>query len=173
MIPLATPFFYDPDQGDLLMDIFMRNSPATARFSSSGRAQPQVTRRLYSTDVNSASGWTGASFLGLLTTRFEMAPDEDWYAFDVTRTGVPLRLETSSPLVKSKRYSSVLNPRIELFSPANSLLAAGTPLDDGGNEFIQFTPTVSGAYRIRVTGENGTAGQYSLTCDAGGSASSD
>jgi len=30
------------------------------------------------------------------------------------------------------------------------------------NEFIQYQPPVAGTYRVRVTGENGTAGEYLL-----------
>src|SRR5262249_18879213 len=41
--------------------------------------------------------------------------------------------------------------------------ASGTALGDGRNEFIQYQPLVTGTYRIRVTAEGSTAGEYFLT----------
>src|SRR5262249_28549356 len=40
---------------------------------------------------------------------------------------------------------------------------SGTVTGDGRNEFIQYTPLVTGNYRVRVTNEGSTRGEYFLT----------
>src|SRR5262249_5481496 len=72
------------------------------------------------------------------------------------------RLETSTPADGPNEFVNNLNPHIELYSPSNTLVASGTPLGDGRNEFIQYQPLVTGNYRVRVTGEN-SAGEYFLS----------
>ena len=39
----------------------------------------------------------------------------------------------------------------------------GLPLADGRNKFIQYQPLVTGTYRVCVTGEGTTAGEYFLS----------
>jgi extracellular elastinolytic metalloproteinase len=163
VIPLTTPFFYDPAQGDLLLDIFMRNSPTTRSFDTSVQGQQNVTRRITATSVTATTGTIDSSFSGLVT-RFDMA-DEDWYSFSVANTAHRLRVETSTPADGSNEFANTLNPRIELYNPSNVLVASGTAQADGRNEFVQFQPTVTGTYRVRVLGESGTAGEYVLTRD--------
>src|SRR5205823_874548 len=74
-----------------------------------------------------------------------------------------LRLETSTPADGANQFVNSLNPRIELYNPSAILVASGTALADGRNEFIQYTPLTIGMYRIRVTGESNTTGEYLLT----------
>ena len=166
MIPLTTPFVYDPSQGDLLLDIFMRNSPVTRAFDTSIQGQQAVTRRITAQDVTAASGAIDSSFAGLVT-RFDMQPDEDWYSFSAT-SGIRLRVETSTPADGTREFANGLNPLIELYNPSNVRVATGVALADGRNEFIQITPSVSGTYRLRVIGESGTSGEYFVTRDSTG-----
>ena len=46
VIDIANLFYYDPSQGDLLVDVFMRNSPMTQFFDASGAGQQTVTTRI-------------------------------------------------------------------------------------------------------------------------------
>src|SRR5262249_3546542 len=84
--------------------------------------------------------------------------NDDWYTIDVGSGASSLRLETSTPADGSGEFANTLNPRIELYDPSNTLVASGTPLPDGRNEFIQFVPAVTGAYRLRVVGQGATNG---------------
>jgi PKD domain/RTX calcium-binding nonapeptide repeat (4 copies) len=88
---------------------------------------------------------------------------EDWYAISVTGLGSTLRLETTTPAGGAGEFVNALNPRIELYNPSGVLVASGIALGDGRNEFIQYAPLVTGTYRVRVTGEGGTAGEYFLS----------
>ena len=83
------------------------------------------------------------------------ASDDDWYSLNVTSTTVPLRLETSTPADGSGAFVNVFNPHIELYNPSNVLIASGTALSDGRNEFIQFTPSVTGTFPIQTPRANG------------------
>ena len=94
-------------------------------------------------------------------TLITQSAGDDWY--DVTVTSSPLRLETSTPADGPGEFVNALNPRIELFDLANVLVASGTPLSDGRNEAITAAVPVAGAYRVRVTGEAGTTGEYFVT----------
>jgi hypothetical protein len=88
---------------------------------------------------------------------------EDWYSIDVTNTDNFLRLETSTPGDGPNLHLNTLNPKIELYDPTGTLVAGGTALADGRNEFIQYQPLVTGSYRVRVTAEGGTRGEYFLS----------
>src|SRR5207237_663332 len=46
------------------------------------------------------------------------------------------------------------------------------PLADGRNEFIQYQPLITGTYRVRVTGEGTTSGEYFLSKNFGPAVSS-
>jgi hypothetical protein len=166
VIPFQTPFYYDPNQGDLLMDVHMRNSPATARISSAGRAQPLVMRRVYSTDVNATTGSVGANFLGLLITRFETLADEDWYSFDVTSGGRSLRLEITAVTNGAAQRLPNLQAGMDLYDPSGALVSSENESLDWRCKFITFEPGTNGTYKLRVTGRHGTAGPYLLTCSS-------
>jgi hypothetical protein len=87
---------------------------------------------------------------------------EDWYAIDVTSADAALRLETATPADGIGQFVNLLNPRIELYDPSGALVAAGAPLADGRNEFLEHQLLVAGTYRVRVVGEGGTWGEYFL-----------
>ncbi|HYV34115.1 MAG TPA: SdrD B-like domain-containing protein, partial [Gemmataceae bacterium] len=163
VINLTTPFYYDPTHGDLLFDVFMRNSPRTTWFDASGLGQQFTTQRIYAYDVNATTGVFGTPY-GLVT-RFDMGPtvNEDWYAIDVNSTAKTLRLETTTPGDGPNEFTNVLNPHLELYDPANVLVATGTPKADGRNELMYYQPLVTGNYRVRVTAESGTTGEYFLS----------
>lgn len=92
-----------------------------------------------------------------------LASDEDWYSFNVTDTSGMLRLTTSTPGAVGRELAEMLDPQIELYDPASQLVATGGALSDGRNEAIQYLPLVAGVYRVRVTSEGGTAGEYVLS----------
>ncbi len=72
-------FYYDPTQGDLLLDIRVRNSASTTRFDLADSAQQSSTIRIVARDVNAPSGNVGLSGEGRpygLVTQFEMARSE-------------------------------------------------------------------------------------------------
>jgi extracellular elastinolytic metalloproteinase len=166
VINLTTPFFYDPSKGDLLMDVFARNAKTTAQFDATDGSQLLGAKRDWATDVNATSGIADTR---VLVTRFDFAgsptSNEDWYALTVGSTASSLRLETSTPADGPNQFINTLNPHIELYRPDGTLAASGTALADGRNESIQFQPTVTGLYKVRVTAEGGTSGEYFLSTD--------
>jgi hypothetical protein len=147
----------------------MRNSPVTGQFDATGFGAQSDTTRIYTEpgNVNATTGIVGFSASDPspygLVTRFDFVPGaDDWYSLDVTASDV-LRVETSTPADGPGEFVNNLNPRIELYDPSGALVASGTPMADGRNEFIQYTPLTTGAYRVRVTGEGNTVGEYFLT----------
>jgi hypothetical protein len=93
------------------------------------------------------------------------AANDDWFSFNVS-TLAPIRLETSTPADGANQFVNTLNPHIELYDASNTLVATGSSLD-GRNEAILYAPTTTGTYRVRVTTEGGTAGEYFLTRKTG------
>src|SRR5262249_29377169 len=93
------------------------------------------------------------------------ASDSDWYSITVPSPASPLRLETSTPADGPGQFVNTLNPHLELFdSTGTTLIASGTALGDGRNEFIPVTGLTAGAtYKVRVTAEGATKGEYFLT----------
>jgi hypothetical protein len=106
---------------------------------------------------NAASGAVGSVQLVLQT-----AAESDWYTVDVSSTAGALHLETRTPGDAPGDFVNNLNPKIELYSPAGTLVASGVPLADGRNEAIGYAPTVAGPYRVRLIGEGGSRGEYYL-----------
>ncbi len=98
------------------------------------------------------------SIVGAITT----STDNDWYSIDVIAPGSSIAIETRTPGDAGGSVNNLLDPVIELYSPANVLLASGVALTDGRNESIQTTAPVSGRYRVRVTSGNATQGEYLL-----------
>lgn len=97
------------------------------------------------------------------STLISLPPAEDWYAFNVTSTNSQIYLATSTPGDGAGEPVNVLNPHIQLFDPNGVQIAVGTVLGDGRNETIKLpsSPLV-GTYKVRVTGEGGTSGEYFL-----------
>jgi len=164
VIDVANQFTYNPAQGNLLLDVFMRNSPITTSFDAVGTGQ-NATSRVYSN--SSVNDTVGSAFISGLVTRFDFVPSvtaqEDWYTVNVTSTANPLRLETSTPADGPGQFVNTLNPRIDLFDPSGLQVLSGTPLGDGRNEFLAYQPSVTGVYRVRVTTEGASSGEYFFT----------
>lgn len=169
VIDVDNVFDYEPALGDLLVDITVRNSPTAGGFEATGLGQQTVTTRIFANDSAATSGKVGNSATDSrpygLVTDFDLLPtgDADWYSIGVNNPANSLRLETSTPADGAGQFINSLNPRIELYDPSGALVASGTALADGRNEFIQYTPLTVGTYRVRVTGESNTSGEYLLT----------
>jgi hypothetical protein len=97
------------------------------------------------------------------STLITLPPAQDWYAMNVTSLNSQIYLATSTPGDGAGEPVNVLNPHIQLFDPNGNLIATGVPLADGRNETIKLpgVPLV-GTYKILVTGEGGTSGDYFL-----------
>jgi subtilisin family serine protease len=89
------------------------------------------------------------------------SPASDWYSVTAV-AGATLELLTTTPGDGPGQPANGLDPRIELYSPAGVLVASGVDLADGRNEAINFPVLVGGLYRIRITAEGGTTGEYFL-----------
>src|SRR5205823_10300888 len=92
----------------------------------------------------------------------DMGSVEDWYTIDVSDTANKVKLETSTPSDGPNEFVNALNPHIELYDQSNTLVASGISQADGRTESIEYQPTTMGSYRVRVTSENGTVGEYFL-----------
>lgn len=56
-----------------------------------------------------------------------------------------------------------LRPRLEVYNAANALIGAGTAATAGQRVLLQSLPVAAaGVYTVRVSGADGTTGQYSL-----------
>jgi hypothetical protein len=88
--------------------------------------------------------------------------NEDWYS--VTVIDGRLKFETSTPADGPGEFVNTLDPHIELYDGAGStLIASGSPLEDGRNEAIDVSGLPAPAtYLIRVTAEGDTKGEYFL-----------
>jgi hypothetical protein len=89
--------------------------------------------------------------------------DEDWYSVTLAENA-----EYSFPIVTPGdgpgEFVNTLDPKIELYDPSGTLVATGVVGGDGRNETITYTVPggAGGLYRIRVTAEDGTSGEYFL-----------
>jgi hypothetical protein len=86
---------------------------------------------------------------------------DDWYSFEVT--GRRFTLETRTPADGSGEFVNTMDPRIQLYDLAGTLLLSGIPQADGRNEIITTTSLPTGFYLVRVSSENDTVGEYYLT----------
>jgi VCBS repeat-containing protein len=86
----------------------------------------------------------------------------DWYAVPAA-AGDDIILSTRTPGDVSGAVGNTLDPRLELFDPSGALVATGVAGPDGRNETIAYTAQAGGTYRVRVTGQNNTRGEYFLT----------
>jgi len=105
---------------------------------------------------------TGAP--GTVQLVLQTTPD-DWYSITMPATANALRLETSTPGDGPGQFANTLNPVVELYdSTGTILLASGVAMSDGRNESILANGlTPGGTYKVRVTGQSGTTGEYFLT----------
>jgi len=103
--------------------------------------------------------------LGTVQLVLQTVPDPDWYSISLPITANALRLQTSTPGDGPREPVNTLNPKIELYdNTGTTLLASGVVGPDGRNESIVITGlTPGGTYKVRVSGESGTAGEYFLS----------
>jgi hypothetical protein len=92
---------------------------------------------------------------------FSAPPSVDYYSVRAA-AGQVLDLPTSTPSDGSGVFSNTLSLHIELYDPSGALVASGVKQADGRNERIVYTVPVAGVYRIKVTADNGTQGEYFL-----------
>jgi hypothetical protein len=96
------------------------------------------------------------------------AGGDDWYSVTAT-AGQTLHFFTTTPgddLTGEPR--NTLDPHIQLYYTSTTVpVATGTPLADGRNEQITYTVAAGagGTYRIRVTNQGNTQGEYFLDPD--------
>jgi hypothetical protein len=89
--------------------------------------------------------------------------NEDW--FRVTTLSGLLQFETSTPADGPGEFVNTLDPHIEVYDgTGTTLLATGSPLEDGRNESISISGLPAPAtYLVHVTGEGITRGEYFLS----------
>ncbi|MBI1760867.1 MAG: putative Ig domain-containing protein [Acidobacteria bacterium] len=129
---------------------------ATVGIKAAGTQGPNRLLLAFNNGPNAFVG-TGQS------TLIQQPPGDDWYSVTLGAGQPALLLETSTPSDGPGEFVNVLNPHIELYSPANVLLASGVALADGRNESLAVGSLAPGVYRIRVTSEASTTGEYFLT----------
>jgi hypothetical protein len=170
LINLMHDFTYDPSRGDLLLDVSVRSASGTPFYLESTSSEDTAsTTRIFSFDVNEPVGIVG-SYIGQsapygLVTRFAFAAPitPDWYTVTLGSNQTALRVETSTPLGGPNQPVNGLDPSLQLYNSSDVLIATGTLLSDGRNEYIQVTGLTPGAtYYIEVTSAHGSSGEYFL-----------
>jgi subtilase family serine protease len=86
----------------------------------------------------------------------------DWYSVNVSSTGNVLAFSTATPGEGGGQFANTLDPHLQIYDPNDNLAATGTKLTDGSNESISYQPLMTGTYRVEVTSQNSTAGEYFL-----------
>ena len=152
VIDVDALFDYDPVQGDLLVDIFMRNSPVTAFFDASGFGQQSTTTRIFTFpgNVNAPTGIVGRTGADPtpfgLVTQFDFAPPEDWYSFT---------LEAGESATLALTALSGGNVELELYDAAGNLLVVGETAGIPATELIDNGSFETGdfaGWNIQATG---------------------
>ena len=87
----------------------------------------------------------------------------DWYSIAIPTNDSVLRLTTSTIGDGPGDLTNSLNPHIELYGPDGALIAAGVTQADGRNETLTYQPATAGIFRVKITGEAGSAGEYFLS----------
>ncbi|MGL4422426.1 MAG: M36 family metallopeptidase, partial [Gemmataceae bacterium] len=89
--------------------------------------------------------------------------DEDWYSWTPSTPGSTLQVVTSTPGSGPGEFVNTLNPNIELYDSAGTLVASDDNSDpDGRNAILNFSPFTPQTYTIRVRGTAGSTGAYVL-----------
>ncbi|MBN1855279.1 MAG: S8 family serine peptidase, partial [Pirellulales bacterium] len=90
---------------------------------------------------------------------------QDWYQISVN-AGDYLMLWTSTPGGATGEFVNTFDPQLELYDPDNQLITNDTNGgDDGRNAHITCVATQTGFYRVRVTAEDDTFGEYEMMID--------
>jgi hypothetical protein len=99
-------------------------------------------------------------------TSFSLPPavNNDWYSIDVA-AGNSLYLQTYTPSDQGGQFPNNAAPNIELYDTFGNLVAVGTVLPDGRNEFLSYNAPITGQYFVRVFNNPGNAGEYYLSVD--------
>ncbi|HEV3416877.1 MAG TPA: dockerin type I domain-containing protein [Pirellulales bacterium] len=83
---------------------------------------------------------------------------ENWYSINLPAAS-GLYLQTYTPGGHSSQFVNSLAPLIQLYSPADVLLASG---QGTGNQTLGQQISTAGTYRVRVLSANSTSGEYFL-----------
>jgi len=95
----------------------------------------------------------------------DAAGDTAEYRF-AAAAGDTLRIESRTPALGPPPLGNPLDPKLELYDPAGTLVAVdedGAP--DGRNALITHAASATGMYRVRVAAQHDTSGEYLLTVD--------
>jgi hypothetical protein len=97
------------------------------------------------------------------STLITLATAEDWYKVTISSINQQLILQTATPGAGPGAPGNSLDPHIELYDPNGILVQRGSREADGMNETIKLRrATLLGDYRIKVSSDNGTLGDYFL-----------
>jgi hypothetical protein len=172
VVDLANLFYYDPTQGDLLLDITVRTAATTSFFLAvPALGQETTTTRIYVASTTPTTATTGTiGFISTdtrpygLITRFDFVQpaNDDSYTYNVTAANRGLVIETITPADGANQFVNTLNPNLELYDPSGNLVATGTAGPDGRNKSIKYVAATPGLYRIHVVGGSATTGEYFL-----------
>jgi len=153
VIDVADLFHFDPAQGDLLVDIYLRNSPLTGFFDASGFNQQSATTRIVSFpgNVNATSGFVGSNTIDPrpygLVTQFDFVPANDWYSFT---------LEAGESTTLALSSLSGANVGLQLVDDSGMLLAEGvsTGITEGPELIVNgsFETGTFAAWNVTTTG---------------------
>lgn len=105
----------------------------------------------------SATAQTGVLLIPVLGA---ISGDEDWYSYSLN-SGDIVVLSTRTPADGVGEFVNVLDPRLELYDPTDTLvLSDDNSAADGRNVLVSFTAASTGTYRVRVLGTGD--GEYVL-----------
>ncbi len=153
VVDVADTFSYDPSQGDLLLDVFMRNSPYTRFIDAASSSQQTSMSRVWSWpgNVGAPSGRVGVHY-GLVT-QFDFIVDaEDWYGFTLGAG------ETTTLALTARSGDNV---QLELRDSFGANLAfAKTDARNVDAVFNNFVAPAAGTYYARLSAQGGV--DYSL-----------
>lgn len=99
----------------------------------------------------------GKSALGYLSSG-----NDDWYQFTAA-IGDALTISTATPGDGAGEFVNTFNPRIEVYTPGNVLVASDdNSATDGRNALLNIVAAAAGDYRVRVSNSGSTSGEYVL-----------
>ncbi|MBX9580456.1 MAG: S8 family serine peptidase, partial [Gemmataceae bacterium] len=110
----------------------------------------------FGTSAGEADATYSANPNGIPTT------DTDWYAVTLG-AGDVLDLATETPADGPGEFVNTLDPHLEVYDADGDLVATGVAGADGRNETVSYAAPAAGTYRVRVSAEGDTAGEYVLS----------